>query len=157
MKNKVYLIIHDIRSAQNVGSIFRTADAVGVHKIFLTGYTPGPVDRFDRENTTVTKASLGAEKSVSWEREEKIEKVINKLKKEEVEIVSLEQSDRSIDYREYKLKSDMALIIGNEVEGISEEILKSSGKIIEIPMAGKKESLNVSVSTGVALYRILSP
>lgn len=152
---KINLILDNIRSSENVGSIFRTADAVGVSRIFLVGITPSPIDRFGRENPKIKKASLGAEKNISWENAEDIEEVIKKLKKENYKIVSLEQSEKSIDYRDLKIKGNIALIVGNEVEGVSSKALRDSDEIIEIKMKGKKESLNVSVATGIALFSFL--
>lgn len=151
----VSLILHDIRSTHNVGSIFRTADAVGILKIYLTGYTPAPLDRFGRPRKDIAKVALGAEKSVSWEHFPKIKTLLKKLKEEKVQIVALEQAENSIDYKTFKTKNSLALILGNEVGGIEKSILKLCDKVIEIPMSGKKESLNVSVSAGIALFRIL--
>jgi len=155
-KKEIILILPDIRSAYNVGSIFRTADAVGVSKIYLSGYTPPPRDQFKRENKMILKTALGAEKLIPWEKTLNTAKLITKLKKEGVEIVALEQSEKSIDYRKFKPKKKIALILGSEVQGISKPILDKCDKIIEIPMQGKKESLNVSVATGVALFRIFN-
>lgn len=153
---KTYLVLHNIRSVHNVGAIFRTADACGISKIFLTGYTPLPVDRFGRDRKDVQKAALGAEKNVDWEQFFEVNELLEKLKKENVSIVSVEQSKNSIDYKDFKIKKDTAFVLGNEVDGVSEEILNQSDEIIEIPMVGKKESLNVSVSAGVVLFRVLN-
>ncbi|MBP7845977.1 MAG: TrmH family RNA methyltransferase [Candidatus Pacebacteria bacterium] len=155
IKVKITLILDNIRSSENVGSIFRTADAGGVERIYLIGITPNPVDRFGRLNPKINKASLGAEKNILWEHFENIGDVIEKLKKDDYKIVSLEQNENSIDYRDLKIKEKIALIAGNEVSGISAETQKQSDEIIEIPMAGDKESLNVSVATGIALFSIL--
>ncbi|MFA6077995.1 MAG: TrmH family RNA methyltransferase [Candidatus Paceibacterota bacterium] len=165
-KRNIYLILNDIRSAHNVGSMFRTADTVGIKRIFLTGYTPRPVDRFNRPVKEIAKTALGAEKTISWEHELDVLKVIQNLKKEKVEIIALEQSPKAVDYKKVKIKNDTAFIVGNEVLGISEEIIKVVDVVAEIPMQGKlardrssddkgKESLNVSVALGVALFRIL--
>lgn len=142
------MILHNIRSAYNVGSIFRTADAAGVKKIYICGYSPTPADR------KVGKTSLGAEKTVPWEYFRQTWKLMEKLKKEGVQIVALEQSKKSIDYRKFKPRFPLALVIGNEVRGLSKEILKYADKIIVIPMYGQKESLNVAVAAGIALYKI---
>ncbi|HBM46178.1 MAG: tRNA/rRNA methyltransferase [Parcubacteria group bacterium GW2011_GWF2_38_76] len=158
-KNKtkeLYLILDDIRSNFNVGSIFRIADCAGVRKIFLGGITPTPVDRFGRDNSELKKVSLGAEDTVFWEKVSSVSRLINKLKKDGFEIVSLEQSNNSIDYKKFKLKQNTALILGNEVAGVKKNILKSSDKIIEIKMKGKKESLNVAVATGITVFRLLN-
>lgn len=152
------LILHDIRSAENVGSIFRTSDASGITKIFLTGYTPAPLDRFNRENKKIAKTALGAEKSIEWEKISDVFEVIKNLKKEKVHILALEQHTKSVDYKEIKIdlkNNTFALIVGNEVEGIDKNILKKCDQIVEIPMKGEKESLNVAVATGIALFRML--
>ncbi len=154
--NESVVILHNIRSVYNVGAIFRTADAVGVSKIYLTGYTPTPLDRFGRERKDVAKSALGAEKSVEWEYVKNVSSVIKKLKKEYFEIVAVEQSENSIDYKKFKSKQKTAFLFGNEVRGVSKQLLQKCDKVIEIPMRGKKESLNVSVSAGVVLFRVLS-
>lgn len=149
------LILPNIRSAINVGAIFRTADGSGIDKIYLVGVTPRPTDQFGRIQKDIAKSALGAETWVKWEYKEKLIPLINSLKKQGYEIVALEQSEKSIDYRKYKKSKKMALILGEEVNGIEKKILDKCDNIIEIPMHGKKESLNVSVATGVALFRIL--
>lgn len=154
-KNSYILILHNIRSAQNVGALFRTADAVGISKIYITGYTPTPLDKFGRERGDVAKSALGAEQSVLWEHSKDIERVIGILKNEEYTVVAIEQSKNSIDYKKIKKTGRMAFILGNEVDGIENGVLKICDKIAEIPMSGKKESLNVSVAGGVALFGIL--
>lgn len=119
MNNKqVFLIIHNIRSTHNVGSIFRTSDAVGVDKIFLTGYTPSPIDRFGRKRKDITKASLGAEDSVFWEYKENVFELIEDLKKEGFQILALEQDKKSVDYKKVELGEKTAIILGTEVGGI---------------------------------------
>jgi len=149
------LILPDIRSAINVGAIFRTADAVGINKIYLVGCTPRPTDQYGRIQKDITKSALGAETWIQWEYIEKILPLINKLKKDGYEIVALEQDKNSIDYRKYKKPNKLAFILGSEVKGLDKKILKNCDKIVEIPMYGKKESLNVSVACGVSLFRIL--
>ena len=147
--SKVYLILHNIRSAYNVGSIFRTADAAGVAKIYLGGYTPTPPEE------KVIKTSLGAEKSMAWEKCFNTWRLIEKLKSEGVKIVGLEQSKTSRDYRQLKPKFPLAIVVGNEVSGLSSNILKRVDSIWHISMRGQKESLNVSVAAGIFLYKIL--
>ena len=149
-------ILADIRSSHNVGSIFRTADAAGVEKLYLCGVTPGPRDRYGRPNEKLLKVSLGAEKTVAWEHAASTARLIIRLKKEGWKIVALEQARgaKSI----FKIKptrnSKIVLIVGNEVEGISGAILKRADVIAEIPMFGKKESLNVAVAFGIAAYQL---
>lgn len=151
---EVYLILDNIRSTYNVGSIFRTADAVGVKQIFLVGVTPAPIDRFGREQYDIAKVALGAEKSIGWEQREDLLELIGELKEQNIEIVALEQSENSIDYKDFEIDGPTALILGEETQGISSEILEKVDKAIEIPMRGEKESLNVAVAAGVALARI---
>lgn len=148
------LIIHNVRSVQNVGAMFRTADAAGVDKIYLTGYTPAPLDRFGRKRGDLAKSALGAEEFVPWESKKSISTLLTKLKKEKYLIIAIEQAKKSIDYKKVKLKEKNVFIVGPEVTGISKDILKNCDIIAEIPMQGKKESLNVSVALGVALFRI---
>ena len=157
LKNKpqLSLILHNLRSSENVGSILRTADAVGLEKVYLSGITPAPVDRFGRPNARVLKASLGAEMSMPWEIREDTPSLIAELKQSGLQILALEQDGKSLDYRTVKLERDTALIVGNEVSGIEQDILSLADSIIEIPMRGKKESLNVSVACGVALFTLL--
>ncbi|MFA5934119.1 MAG: TrmH family RNA methyltransferase [Candidatus Paceibacterota bacterium] len=149
------LILNDIRSTHNVGAIFRTADAAGISKIFLVGITPAPLDRFGRERKDIAKSALGAEKTVPWESVKTIKPILNKLKKEKYKIIAIEQSPKAIDYKKVKLPNKSAIILGNEVKGLPQSILNQCDVIAEIPMRGKKESLNVSVATGIALFRIL--
>lgn len=156
INNKSYvLILPDIRSAINVGAIFRTADAVGIDKIFLTGCTPRPTDQFGRIQKDIAKSALGAETWIDWEYRENIVPLIKNLKKQGYELVALEQNEHSIDYRKYKRSDKVVIILGPEVSGLDDKILRTCDKIIEIPMKGKKESLNVSVACGIALFEIL--
>ncbi len=157
MISQFSLLLHNIRSTHNVGAIFRTADAVGVSKIYLSGITPAPVDRFGRTRSDIAKAALGAEKTVAWESIANVDvaKFIKKLKAEKVRIIALEQNSISTDYRKIKTKEKNLIILGNEVGGIEKEILELCDEIAEIPMLGKKESLNVSVAAGVILYSLL--
>ena len=154
-ENKIYLILDNIRSSENVGAIFRTSDAVGVSKIFLIGYTPSPTDRFGREQKKIAKSALGAEKVIPHEKREDLPELIEKLKKNNVKVVAVEQDSEAVDYNLVEIKEDAAFIFGNEVDGISKDILKMCHQIAEIPMKGTKESLNISVSVGVFLYKVL--
>lgn len=158
MKKQNVLIINDIRSVTNVGAMFRTADAVGIDKIYLTGFSPTPLDRFGRVRSDMAKSALGAENFVPWEYIKNINLLLSKLKKEKYFLIGIEQDQNSIDYRKLKTKSHKlkAFILGAEVEGIPKNILKKCDVIAEIPMKGKKESLNVSVACGVLLFRVLS-
>jgi len=154
-EKEIYIILDNIRSAENVGAIFRTADATGVTKIYLTGYTPAPLDRFGREQKKIAKAALGAEKTIPFEIRESISTLIKELHEKGVKIIAVEQDVNAIDYKDVEIKEKTAFVFGNEVDGISKSILKECDQITEIPMKGEKESLNVSVSVGVFLYRAL--
>lgn len=156
MKKENVLILPDIRSVENVGAMFRTADAAGIDKIYLCGHSPTPLDRFGRKRGDMHKSALGAEEYVAWEYKKTITSVITKLKKEGFQIIALEQDEKSIDYKKVKLQNKNAFIVGTEVTGISKSVLNKCDVIAEIPMKGKKESLNVSVALGVALFRILN-
>lgn len=149
------LILHNIRSVSNVGAMFRTADAAGINKIYLTGYTPAPLDRFGRKRKDLAKSALGAEEFVAWEQRKNIFPLLEKLKKGKFLIIGIEQDKKSVDYKKVKLKNKNAFIVGAEVTGIPKNVLKKFDVIAEIPMKGKKESLNVSVACGVALFRML--
>ncbi|PIP55878.1 MAG: RNA methyltransferase [Candidatus Zambryskibacteria bacterium CG_4_9_14_3_um_filter_42_9] len=153
---KCILVLDNIRSVANVGSIFRTADAMGVLKVILVGTTPAPIDRFGRKRRDFSKVSLGAENSVPWEYVKVIESAIEELKESKFEIVALEQIANAENIRDFKPRKDFALIVGNEVSGISKEALDMADKVVEISMMGTKESLNVSVATGVALHCLLT-
>lgn len=152
-QREISLILHDIRSSENVGSIFRTADAAGVVKIYLTGYTPAPLDRFKRKNTKLVKAALGAEETVPWEHSEDVFSLMGRLKSEGEVLCAVEQDPRSVSYTTAEVPLRAVFILGNEVDGVPKNILDECDLIFEIPMHGKKESLNVSVAAGVMLFR----
>ena len=154
-KSENILIIHNVRSVQNVGAMFRTADAAGVDKIYLTGYTPAPLDRFGRKRKDLAKSALGAEEFVVWEQKKSLPDLLKKMKQGGFQIIAIEQDKNSTDYKKVKPKSKNAFIVGAEVTGIPKNILKMCDVIAEIPMRGKKESLNVSVALGIALFGIL--
>lgn len=151
------LILPDIRSAINIGAIFRTADAVGISKIYLTGWTPRPTDKFGRIQKDIAKSALGAETWVPWEYKKTLIPLIIALKKDEYKIIAIEQDKRAVDYRKVKVGGKVAIIMGPEVLGLDKKILDKCDIIAQIPMYGKKESLNVSVACGISLFRILKP
>ena len=153
-QNNNIVILHNIRSVENVGAMFRTADAAGINKIYLTGYTPCPLDRFGRKRRDLAKSALGAEEFVKWKQKKNIFLLLAKLKREKYFIIAIEQDEDSIDYKKVKLRRKNVFIVGTEVAGIPKNILKNCDIIAEIPMRGKKESLNVSVALGIALFRI---
>jgi 23S rRNA (guanosine2251-2'-O)-methyltransferase len=155
-KNRIcILVLENLRSVENVGSIFRTAEGLGVSKIILVGTTPAPVDRFGRKRTDFAKVSLGAEEMLQWEYKKEIEEALREIRDDGFQILSLELGENAKSLKDFKAADRFALIVGNEVDGVSTEALASSDKIIEIPMAGQKESLNVSVSTGIALFMLI--
>jgi 23S rRNA (guanosine2251-2'-O)-methyltransferase len=158
---KTVAILHDIRSVVNVGAIFRTCDASGISKIYLTGITPTPLDRFGRVRNDLAKAALGAEKTVAWEFSKEIESTLKMLKEENYKIIAIEQSPVSVDYKKVREKEkigtnkNVAFLVGNEVDGLPKPVLDLCDIIAEIPMKGEKESLNVSTAFGIAVFRIL--
>lgn len=150
----IVLILHNLRSAQNVGAIFRVADAIGAAKIYLTGYTPAPIDRFGRADRALAKTALGAENYVIWEKVLNLSRLLKKLSGSSSQLLALEQSENSIDYRQVKITGPTAIIVGNEVRGLNPAILKKCDPIAEIPMLGRKESLNVAIALGIFLFQI---
>ncbi|MCE9585277.1 TrmH family RNA methyltransferase [Candidatus Nomurabacteria bacterium] len=153
--NKInVLILNDIRSIENVGAMFRTADAGGISKIYLVGTTPAPIDRFGRKRSDLAKSALGAEEFVPWEQAENIFSLLENLKNENFKIIAIEQDEKSVDYKDVVIGEKNAFLMGTEVSGIPKDVLEKCDVIAEIPMLGKKESLNVSVALGVALFRI---
>jgi tRNA G18 (ribose-2'-O)-methylase SpoU len=151
---KKVVVLDNIRSVFNVGSIFRTSDALGIDKIFLCGCTPVPTDRFGRIRKDLAKVALGAEKDIAWEYCSDTRSAIKKLKNDKFQIIGVEQDRKSIDYKKFKPTHPVAILMGNEVGGIDKRTLNLCDIIIQIPMSGKKESLNVSVAFGVVGYRI---
>lgn len=150
MKKEVTVIAHNIRSMHNVGSFFRTADGAGISKIYLTGYTACPPRK------EIAKTALGAENTVSWEYHKDPQKLIIDLKEKGVHIVALERNEASKNIQTVKIDTPTCLILGNEVDGVESDLLKLSDEVVDIPMHGKKESLNVSVAFGVAAYQLTS-
>lgn len=154
--NQVDVILYNIRSTHNVGSIFRTADGAGVRRVWLVGTTPAPIDRFGRKRADIAKVALGAEETVPWEHVDDMGALIGKLRQEGMQVVAVEQDPRSVPYHTYRPQGPTALVLGAEVEGLPQEVLDQCDAIIEIPMRGSKESLNVSVAAGVVLYALVS-
>jgi len=145
------LVLDNIRSVENTASIFRTAECLGASKVYLIGTTPTPIDRFGRKRKDFAKVSLGAEEMLEWEYSKDIKSVIESLKSDGFQIISVEQEGRD----KFQPSERFALILGNEVDGVSRKALELSDEIFEIPMKGQKESLNVSVAAGIALYELL--
>ncbi len=147
-KEKFVLILPNIRSGHNVGAIFRTADGAGVDKLYITGYTPCP------PHVQIDKVSLGAEKWMIWEYRKQTGRLLKELKQMGYNIVALEQTKNSQDIFSWQAKFPIALVLGNEKTGVPKSLLKYCDESIEIPMRGKKNSLNVSVAAGIAMYAI---
>ncbi len=145
-----YVVCDNIRSTFNVGAIFRTADAAGITKIYLCGYTPTP------PRHEIEKVALGAEKTVPWEHVAQTWRLLERLKAHNVQIVALENNIGvpTRDYRDFLPNFPIALVLGNEVTGLSHPLLQRADAIISLPMHGKKESLNVAVAFGIAAYRL---
>lgn len=141
------LVLPNIRSGHNVGAIFRTADGAGVDKLYLTGYTPCP------PHVQIDKVSLGAETWMSWEYRKQAGRLLKELKEMGYTIVALEQTKTSKNIFTWKPTFPLALVLGNEKIGVSKSLLKYCDESVEIPMRGKKNSLNVSVAAGVAMYQ----
>lgn len=142
------LILPNIRSCHNVGAMFRTADACGFSKLYLVGWTAQP------PKVQIDKVSLGAELWMPWEHVEDLATCIQKLKKQGVCIVGLEKTETSVPIGSIDIEAPVALIVGNEVNGITEDMLALCDHVVHIPMYGRKESLNVSVAAGIAMYEM---
>lgn len=156
------LIAHNVRSTHNVGSLLRTAEGLGVHQVWLTGYSPYPKSKNDdrlphlanKVDEQIAKTALGAEKTVSWQHETDIFKVIEELKRQGFMVAALEQSQNSTKLPECKPPKKVALIAGREVEGLEQDVLQACDQVLEIPMFGQKESFNVAVAAAMALYQL---
>lgn len=159
---EIVLIVHDLRSAHNVGSLLRTAEGLGIEMVYFTGHTPYPKQINDnrlpymiaRIHNKISKTALGAEISQKHKYLSNINQLLLRLRKENYKLCTLEQSTNSISLPNYKPDNKIALIIGNEVEGIDDEILKLSDIVLEIPMLGQKESYNVAQAAAMALYHL---
>lgn len=157
---EIIVIAHNIRSAHNIGSIFRTCDGFGVSKIIVSGYSPYPKlpnetrlpHLIEKLTDQIHKTALGAEDTVPFEYQETPD--FDALKEQGFIIVGLEQNERSVSLKDYKKPDKIVLLLGEEVFGITNEMIKKCDDIIEIPMHGKKESFNVSVAAGIALYAL---
>lgn len=148
MKSLV-VIAHNIRSLHNIGAIFRTAEGAGVDKVYLTGYSGKPPRK------EISKVALGSDLRVPWEYKKNIFSLIKKLKQQKYSILALEQDKKSIDYKKFRTKKQkIALIIGNEIRGISQQLRNQADVILEISMLGNRKSLNVSVAFGIAIFEL---
>lgn len=152
----IYIVLDNVRSVHNVGSIFRTAECLGVSHVVLSGYTPAPADRFGRWRKDFAKVSLGAEKHITWRHFQTIARALRFLREKGVYIVAVEQAPEAVDYRKVRVKRPAAFVFGNERGGLSRAVLRACDVVAEIPMRGRKESLNVSVAAGIAISRMLN-
>lgn len=155
------VILDNVRSAHNVGSIFRTADAAGgVERVILCGVTPGPRDRFGLENRALAKVSLGAEQTMGWRREQSTVEAVQRLRAEGYVVVALECAADSVDIFALPAtlravpRERIALVLGSETAGVSEAVVAKAHYVAAIPMRGRKESLNVSVAFGIVAYAL---
>lgn len=156
----IILIAHNLRSCHNVGSLLRTAEGLGVHKVFLTGYTPHPAFDGDTRlphlaaklDKQIAKTALGAEKSQVWEQHDDLSIVIDALYQEGYMLAAIEQAPGSISLPEFDPPNNIALLVGREVEGVEPEVLARCDKILEIPMFGQKESFNVVQAAAMGMY-----
>ena len=152
-KRTVVGVLCDIRSLHNVGSMFRTADAGGAAHLYLVGYTSSPIDRFGRPRKEIAKTALGGEKTVPWSAHEDLQALLGRLRSEGYQIVAYESGYPGHKaYDDIRYDHKVALVVGSEVEGLPKDILSSVDVVAEIPLLGTKESLNVSVAFGIALY-----
>lgn len=142
----MYALIENIRSMYNVGSIFRTSDAINLSKLYLSGFTAKPPRK------EIDKTALGATESVPWDYVQEPLELIEQLRKEKVEIVVVEHTDKSVNYADLQHNFPVCFIFGNEVEGVSDDIVTRADKVVELPMLGIKHSLNVSVAYGIIMY-----
>lgn len=147
-KTPLIIILDNIRSLNNIGSVFRTADAFLIQKIYLCGITAKPPHK------DIHKTALGATDSVEWEYVENTIDLVKKLKSENVQVLSIEQAEESVSLEEFNTKENTtyAIVFGNEVKGVSQEVVSASNTVIEIPQYGTKHSLNISVSCGVVVW-----
>lgn len=151
-KKKIIVVLDNIRSMHNVGSVFRTSDAFAIEKLMLCGITAQPPHR------EIEKAALGATESVDWEYHPNTLELINQLKAESYKIISIEQAENSVFLQDFKTNADekYAIVFGNEVEGVQQEVINASDYCLEIPQFGTKHSFNVSVCAGIVLWQISS-
>lgn len=150
-KNELYIILDNVLDTYNVGAVFRLADATAVKKIFLCGYTEAP------PNTRITKASINTVDLTEWEHFDSTVDAIKNLKSKikNLRVIAVEQAPNSIDYTQADYSYPVALIIGNETHGVSEDVLKLCDQIVELPMLGVNVSINTMVSLAIILYKVL--
>lgn len=147
-KTPLIIILDNVRSLHNIGSVFRTADAFLIEKIYLCGITASPPHR------DITKTALGATKTVAWEHRTNTSEVVEELQRSGIKILAIEQAENAVMLNDFAVESGekYAVIFGNEVKGVQQELVNAADAIIEIPQLGTKHSLNISVSTGVVIW-----
>lgn len=159
---QIQIIAHDMRSTHNVGSLLRTAEGLGVEKVYLTGYTPYPSIKNDnrlphiskKQDQQIQKTALNAQNSIEWEYVEDIEKVLTRLREDGFLIIALEQTEKSVDLHKFEPSNKVALLLGTEVTGIPKNIIDLTDTQVVIPMFGKKESFNVVQAAAMAIYQL---
>ncbi|MGA8854463.1 MAG: RNA methyltransferase, partial [Christiangramia sp.] len=151
-KTPIIVILDNVRSLNNIGSVFRTADAFLIQKIYLCGITANPPHK------DIQKTALGATETVTWEYVEDSLELVEKLKSEGIRVYSIEQAEGAVMLNDFHPENDKtsAVVFGNEVKGVQQKVVSASDGVIEIPQLGSKHSLNISVSTGVVLWDLFS-
>lgn len=158
---QIILIAHNLRSCHNVGSLLRTAEGLGVSTVWLTGYTPHPLQNHDERlphiakklAKQINKTALGAEDMIDWQRQDDVFTLLDRLKSEGFTIAAIEQSSSSVSLPEFTAPDKIALLVGREVEGVEPEVLEACDTALEIPMYGQKESFNVVQAAAMGLYQ----
>lgn len=151
-KTPLIIVLDNIRSLNNIGSVFRTADAFLVEKIYLCGITAKPPHK------DIHKTALGATESVVWEYCENTVELIKRLQEDKIEVIAIEQAENAVMLNDFRVEGSKtyALVFGNEVKGVSQEVVSTSDQVVEIPQFGTKHSLNISVSAGVVIWDFFS-
>lgn len=159
---KIVIIAHDIRSTHNIGSLLRTAEGLGVERVYISGISPYPSEANDARlphiheklHRQIQKTALGAETSQAWSHAENVEVLLTDLKKSGFTLVGLEQAESAVKLPEYTPSEKVALLLGREVEGLSQELIDMCDDLVEIPMFGQKESFNVVQAAAMTLYHL---
>jgi tRNA G18 (ribose-2'-O)-methylase SpoU len=159
---EIVVIAHNIRSTHNVGSLLRTADGLGVHTVYLTGYTPYPQNKADERlphlarkiDSQIAKTALGAERSAIWQQYDSVTELITSLKSSGYTLVGLEQAQNSVLLPEFSPPDKIAVLLGSEVNGIEQDLINLCDTVVEIPMYGQKESFNVVQASAICLYAL---
>jgi 23S rRNA (guanosine2251-2'-O)-methyltransferase len=157
---EIVIIAHNIRSCHNIGSLFRTAEGLGIRRIWLTGYSPYPKTPNDNRlpyicsklTRQINKTALGAHEMLDWQQSDDINKAITALKKSGYKVIALEQSTTALNLPDYQPPNKVAILLGNEVHGIEKSLLNKCDQIVQIPMSGQKESFNVVEAATMAMY-----